>query len=43
MVCEQEPDPSLSENYILRDPNKVVLDNIPALQVNTVSTSDIFS
>jgi len=29
MVCEQMPDSSVSEAYLLRDPNKISLDNIP--------------
>ena len=31
------PDPSKAENFVLRNPNKLVLDNIPQLSHHSVS------
>lgn len=42
MVCEQMPDPNLSNAYILRDPNKINMDNIPVLSEHTVSELRLF-
>jgi len=41
MVCEQMPDPNLSNAYILRDPNKINMDNIPVLSEHTVNTGRV--
>lgn len=35
------PDPNLKQSYILRDPNKVNLDNIPVLSEHTVNTGRV--
>jgi hypothetical protein len=33
------PDPSKANNFVLRNPNKLVLDNIPQLSQHSVSKS----
>lgn len=37
MVGTVAPDPSKAENFVLRNPNKLILDNIPQLSFHSVS------
>lgn len=41
MVCEQMPDSQVADVYLLRDPNKISLDNIPMLQQHAVQTDRV--
>jgi len=41
MVCEQMPDPAVAEHYLLRDPNKISMDNIPVLSQHGVQTDRV--
>ena len=36
MVGTVQPDPTKAENFVLRNPNKLVLDNIPQLSYHSV-------
>lgn len=37
MVGTVQPDPSKAANFVLRNPNKLILDNIPQLSHHSVS------
>ena len=37
IVCLVNPQPEMADQYVLRDPNKIVLDNIPQMSEHRVS------